>query len=466
MTPYSQFGNNALSMRRSTLIIPLLVAVLIGLAAHAEAIPPKEGELILTRFYKKPISSFEKFKFGGSIKFTNYSYPYAVPNTDIRTSNRLIFKFDLDARVDEHVRIFGNMKVRTDLPQSTVRTAVIPLEAFLDVNVDRFNIRAGYQIFSWGVADIYNPTDMLNPRDYSDIFDFEKDGMPALKFTFAGDKISFDGVWMPVPLESELPYEDSRFVQPFLSAANNPLFPVIGIPPANVDLTLNELTPPLSIKSSQFAARVLATVGRFDLGLSYFNGFEKVPSPEVIIGWPNPLTGKIPATVNEVYIREQIIGFSAVTGYKGLNMKGEAALVIPYKSTHDVGAADDLNFVYVVGADYTFFDLFDKDDLTITLEYVQQINSTKPNWEDFADPFQNTIFGRIVYRFSERFNIELLGIYNFDNNGYYVQPEITWKPIEDLVFTFGGSILGGPSDTLFGLFDKQDRVYVSSAFYF
>jgi len=453
-------------MHRLAFITSLLAALLIGASSNAGTIPPKDGELILTRFYTRPSESFQKFKFGGSFRFTNYTYPYTVPNTDIRTSNRMIFKLNMDARVDEHVRIFGDMKIRTDLPQSTVRTAVIPLEAFLDIDIKQFNLRAGYQIFSWGVADIYNPTDILNPRDYTDIFDFEKDGMPALRFTYTREKLSFEGIWMPFPLESELPYEDSRFVQPFLSTINNPLFPVIGIPPANVDLTVNYLTPPMSIRSSQFAARVLATVGRFDLGLSYFNGFEKIPNSEIIIGLPNPQTGIIPATVNNIYLREHIIGLSAVTGFKGLNLRGQGSLVIPYKTTHDVGSADDLRFVYVLGADYTFFDIFDKDDFTITLEFVHQINSVKQKREDFANPFQKTLFARLQYRLADHFKIEFTSIYNFDNTSYYLQPEVMWEPIDDLVFKLGANLLDGPSDTVLGLFDKQDRFYVSGTFYF
>ena len=437
-----------------------------GLPSYAKAHQPKDGELILTRFYRKPIQSFEKIKFGGSLKFTNYTYPYAVPNTNIRTSNRLTFKLEMDARLDEHVRIFGEMKLRTDLPQSTVRTRVIPREAYLSVTVDPVNIRAGYQIFSWGVADIYNPTDILNPRDFSDIFDFEKDGIPALNVTYTRGNFVIEGIWMPFPDESELPNRDSRFALPFLTSINNPLFPVIGVPPANYDVTENNLDPPMSIKSSQFAARIKATINRFDLALSYFNGYEKTPHTEIIAGTPDPQTGIIPATVNNIYLRKQVIGFNIATGFKGLNLKSESALVIPYHSSHDVGSADSLYFVYVLGADYTFYDIFSKDDFTITLEFVHQINSAQPRREDFADPFQKSLLARLQYRLSDHFKIEFTSVYNFDNTSYYLQPEVAWEPIDDLVLTLGANILGGPSDTLFGLFDKQDRVYVSGKFYF
>lgn len=443
--------------------ISLSLTAATSLATQQQA---KDGELMLTRFYSTPISSFERIKFGGSLKFINYTYPYSVPNTDIRTSNRLIFKANLDARLDEHVQLYGQMKLRTDLPQSTVRTRVIPQEAYLNVNLPHFNFRGGYQIFSWGVADIYNPTDTLNPWDYSDVFDFEKEGILATKFTFSRGNFVLEGIFMPIPDESELPYEDSRFVLPFLVTVGNPLFPIFGVPPANYDVTENILDPPISIKSFQYGARILATVGRFDLGLSYFNGYEKVPQLEIIAGLPNPQTGQIPVTINRVYLREHLIGFNIATGIKGLNLKSESALVIPYKSIHDVGAADNLHFIYVLGGDYIFRELFGKHDFSINIEFVHRINTEKLRTEDFGNLFQKSLFARLEYKLSEYLKLRFTANYNFDNCSYYLQPEISWEPIDDLVLKLGGNVLDGPSDTLFGLFDKQDRIYTSAKFFF
>lgn len=459
-----------LSPRRYVQLVlcSVLAAVLVvahSASVHADEEKCKDGELSLTRFYTRPTCSFNRVRFGGSLRFSNYTYPYAVPQTDIRTSNRLISKLFMDMRVDEHLRLYGEVRIRTDLPQSTVRTGVNPLDVFADVNIDRLNIRGGYQIFSWGVADIYNPTDVLNPRDYTDIFDFEKLGIPALRLAYTMDKVTLEGYWMPIPEESDLPFRDSRFVQPFLTTINNPLFPVIGIPPANYDVRENVLAPEISIRNSQFGARVLATVWKFDLGLSYFNGFEKVPHQEVVVGSPNSATGQIPAVINQVYLRKNIIGFNIATGFEGLNLNSESALVIPYNNTRDVGGADQTHFIYSLGADYTFFDIVEKHDFSIIMEFVHQIN-TKPNRQDFADLFQKTLFGRLEYRIADYFRMRFTSIYNFDNRSYYLQPEIMWEPIDNLELKLGANLLDGPSDTLFGLFDRQDRFYFVTEFFF
>ena len=457
-----------MNFKPSRLLGAIIVVLLCCPAASslADPKPPRNGELSLTKFYTRPIQSFDRIKFGGSIKGTNYSYPYAFPNTDIRTSNRLIFKLFMDGRLDEYVQIYGKMKLRTDLPQSTIRTRVIPQEAYLSVNLDDVNIRGGYQIFSWGVADFINPTDRLNPYDYSDIFDFEKEGIPALSIAFSRGMFTLEGVWNFIPDESELPYRDSRFVEPFMTEIDNPLFPIFGAPPADYDVTENNLAPSKKIQNSQFGVRIRATVGRFDLGLSYFNGYEKLPHPEVIVHRPDPTTKVIPVTINEVFFREHMIGFNIATGYEGLNLKTESALVIPYHTAHNIGAAGSLHYTYVVGYDYTFFDLFDKHSFSIDMEYIQEIDTVKPKTEEFGRLFLQSLLTRLEYKFSEYFRIRLLNGFNFNNHAYYLEPEIIWQPIDDLELRLGANILDGPSDTLFGLFDKQDRIYTSVKYFF
>ena len=47
--------------------------------------------------------------------------------------------------------------------------------------IDWFEVRAGYQVFSWGTGDLFNPTNNLNPIDFSDLFDSRR--MPVLATT-------------------------------------------------------------------------------------------------------------------------------------------------------------------------------------------------------------------------------------------------------------------------------------------
>jgi len=448
-----------------TISILLLCATSLAMAG-TDSSQEKDTEFIFTKFYSTRISSFDIIKIGGSLEGSNYTYPISTPGTDIRSHNRLIFKLNVDGRLDDRVHVYAQMKVRSDLPQGNTRTRVIPQEAYLDVTLGDFGISGGYQIFSWGFADLMNPTDRLNPVDYSDLMDYEKEGIPALRLSFSHEKLLLEGIWMPIPDESELPDSDSRFFAPILASTNNPLLDIFHAPPGNYKFTIKALDPPIAWGSSQFGGRLFATLGRFDLGLSYFNGYEKRPYAEAIIGLPDPSTGEIPVTINEIFPREQVIGFNAATGFKGLNLKMESALVLPEKSSHDIGNADNNHFIYVIGGDYTFYELFGKHEFSINMEFMQEIHPSSDKKEYFGRLFERTLFSRLEYKFSEYFKILLYNAFNFDDHGYYIEPQIIWEPIDDLELKLKASIFDGPDTSLLGLFHDDKRINTSIKYSF
>jgi len=65
---------------------------------------------------------------------------------------------------------------------------------------------AGYQIFSWGVADKRNPTDNLNPRDWTVGTDPAKIPVLAADIVwYPSDELSFEGVFLPSKTDSIYP---------------------------------------------------------------------------------------------------------------------------------------------------------------------------------------------------------------------------------------------------------------------
>jgi len=80
-------------------------------------------------------------------------------------------------------------------------TRIRPLENYVSWSPEGTGVRAsfGYQIFAWGVADKVNPTDNLNPRDYtSSVIDPEK--IPTLAadlLWYPTDALTIEGVFLP-----------------------------------------------------------------------------------------------------------------------------------------------------------------------------------------------------------------------------------------------------------------------------
>ena len=81
-------------------------------------------------------------------------------------------------------------------------TKIIPGENYIQLNLNNTKIRGGYNLFSWGDADLQNPTDRLNSRDYNDPLNIEK--IPALSVSveqYFGD-FSLQAVYIPVKTPS------------------------------------------------------------------------------------------------------------------------------------------------------------------------------------------------------------------------------------------------------------------------
>ena len=73
-------------------------------------------------------------------------------------------------------------------------------EAFVDVRLGRFDVRAGRQIIAWGRADGINPTDNLSGQDLTLLVPDDADrrlGTTAVRASYYAGDLSFTGVWLP-----------------------------------------------------------------------------------------------------------------------------------------------------------------------------------------------------------------------------------------------------------------------------
>jgi hypothetical protein len=92
--------------------------------------------------------------------------------------------------------------------------SIKPYENYISWSPDGFKLSAGYQIFSWGVADRKNPTDNLNPKDYS--VGINPDKIPVLAgdaVWYPTDKVSIEGVFIPSKSASEYPEDFAGVVR-------------------------------------------------------------------------------------------------------------------------------------------------------------------------------------------------------------------------------------------------------------
>ena len=140
-------------------------------------------------------------------------------------------------------------------------------EAFITISGEASDWNIGKQIFSWGMADAYNPTDNLNPLVLIDIPDRTKIGVPALSWSHDAERFSLDMAVMPWFTPARLPGSDNRWRGDFDRAA---IFP--GIPV----MTSERELPGDEIKNLQWAVQVRTSelMPGWDWALNFFDGID------------------------------------------------------------------------------------------------------------------------------------------------------------------------------------------------
>jgi hypothetical protein len=148
-----------------------------------------------------------------------------------------------------------------------------PQELAAELHAKRFDVTAGFGRVVWGRLDELQPTDVINPIDISRFF-FEGRSEARLSVplvrgrAFAGDKVSFEGVFVPFFRRGRFDRLDED-TSPFNIAPTVAACLALGCPsPAFVP---NE--PPRTPGNAQGGARVNVTSGRVDWSISAYRGF-------------------------------------------------------------------------------------------------------------------------------------------------------------------------------------------------
>ena len=331
-------------------------------------------------------------------------------------------------------------------------------EAWMRYTHDRWQITAGKNIFGWGTADAYNPTDSLNPRDFTDVPDSEKIGVIALAFTYSWDLATLDAVTVPLFTPARLPDIDNRWVGDLsaLRQAFFPLRPVIG----------DDELPDATIENVQFAVRLSSSafLEGWDLGLSYYDGFDPFGVFRV-----DPATPDIILTRVFQHIRE--VGFDFSTAFGSVEAHGEAAV----RFTGDNAMGDDY-WEYIAGVNYGFDDLTLPplvEEFRIILEYAGEyvFEEKEESGQYFVSsgydrPFKNSILGSLLVKFSEETEFEIGGGVNLDDSDYFIEPVLRHKITDTLKLEVGGNVIKGPRGSFLGRWRDNDRVSVSLKKYF
>jgi len=361
-------------------------------------------------------------------------------------------------------------------------------ETHIDINelhisayLGRVQIHAGNQKVVWGKGDEIHIVDMINADDYWDFFfpDYlrRRSGENMLRVnTIVGPygwNTSLELIYAPGFTKMNFP-ESGPWQPPVYQA----LFTMLSAYP---ELLFTERDYH-DLDDGQFAARWTQTVGRFDLGLSWYRGKLRIPSVRFI---PNPGSSLFPAGTLELLNNPvTVLGFEWSTAVGQLNLRGEAARYITSDSEGRKPDVHNSKASLLLGGDINL----PLHNINLNVQYQkdfvpeEKTDPMLPGFEDIMkgialdpglglDPtlFEGGLlnnyydFHLITIRlgdsfFRERFKPEIQAVYNIDSKDYMVTLKLNQELRESLNLIGIYRYLSGDSGTLFGQYKNNDYV--------
>jgi hypothetical protein len=255
-----------------------------------------------------------------------------------------------------------------------------PNENYISWSPACFKLSAGYQIFAWGVADKRNPTDNLNPRDYTtSATDPAK--IPVLAgdaIWYPNDKLSFEGVFIPAKSDSVYAEDTKSALKGKLS--DNPLLSSTSVSYASS-----------SNKPKDFVAGAkLSYRSAVDLSLDYLYDLDQYYTPEIATAL-TPLGGGafayLPSSVTLDRKRIHRIGGDAKTTLGKYGLWLEAAYDITENSGSDDYSVRKSRLEYTLGGDVNYGP---NDAYYVNLQYV---GTWIPGYDkDYGADYDNAMY--------------------------------------------------------------------------
>lgn len=374
--------------------------------------------------------------------------------------NQGMLHLNLDSRAGSKARLYSSVEIREDLSNRD-RSRVFLQEAYVDVFLKKFDLRLGKQIVTWGAADGINYTSNINSYNFTDLLDlrYQTVGVFALKADYYLKGWTFTGVAVPVFTPSLLPAQHSAWGTVLPEVLPNPADPA-GAFRASYQFA-DPVLPSKDISAVQYAVKAATTLGKIDISLSYYNGYNDLPVQ--FLQYATPVSAdSVHVLIQPEYRPWEVIGadFSSVLGKFGV--RGEGAYFI----TDDRQRLNDFRnkpyFQYVLGIDRRW------DKLYLLFQWLHEFTSEeqKFSYQDLNHVFQQSLMARVECSVGDYAQLAVKGVYNIAAEDYYLRPELNYDITGGLKLTVLADILDGPKNGFFGQYRNNDRVQVRMKYSF
>lgn len=411
-----------------------------------------------TRFVDTPLGAHVDEHVDVALEYRLYQFLDDGPPQDSRRTRhegRLEVEYENELRED--LVLFVELRVWVDdddyatggienLEDDEPRRHILDVtEAYVDWFADDFDLRLGKQIVKWGKADVFNPTDQINPTDFSTLLDDEPIGVVAGKLNYYFDDWGLEMVVVPTFVPSRFSPRGTRF----------------DLVPQTLPLPL--LSPrerPNTLDEVQYGLRANTTLEGWDFSASWYDGVNHFPGTVIVPSATFPFMAFEP-----VYHRRRMLGGDFATTFDQLGLHGEAAW---FRSD---GHWQDEYYQYVIGIDYKWTNVFRDHDIFAIVEYAGEHVITQQRKGLTAGAleraFANSLAWNIDYDVTEFLTYTVRGVYNFDGrDNFFIEPQVEHEVTDHFTITAGFDIIQGGGQTLFGRLRENDQFYLKARYTF
>lgn len=421
-------------------------------------------------------------------------FHFAVNRNDAILHAEITPVEEVVAVFDGRLRFFG-FNEAFELPQLSDRNRIDPFSVQLDqayvatrgVPWSWLDLKAGRMVQTWGSADMFNPVDNLNSRDFFDPMDYTRkvpNEMIEVN-VYPTSWVTITGVWVPVfkpamlPPSAQLGFaieKDARgclrsFPAPPLGKADAQRLvdTFASIDPCSLNFNtprVNLVMPQNGFADSQAAVRAKFNVAELEFALSYYYGRFGFPVAYTAVANAN-LSATSPGKVDVDYLAEVMYPRMQVAGLDfsysapwlfDIGIVGELAVIFPeqvnfgmraYQGSAKIIEASSVNlpatpFIKAtVGLDYTFTKW-----LYVNAMYVRGF------FDEFNDMYgvHNYAIAAAELKFkNDSLLLRLSGVLNLDDLSNVANPQLTWVIVPGVEALAGAFLFGGsptPKDPL------------------
>lgn len=223
---------------------------------------------------------------------------------------------DIDLKVQHsEVTLRAGLRLKTRLvktPTQTDRFVVYPLENNVTLEHGPLRASLGYQYYSWGTADKLNPTDNINPRDYTTGTDADKLSIFSASVQYyVSDRFSLQGVYVPFEEPDLFPVDVAAKLSPALfrrvrmsslSVKQSGVLPSFETVDGTATVRISD--PGYDPSSFLAGGRARFTGNTFDISLSYLYDMDPYYTPRLTF---MPYTPVDAATVIDAAIPAEVL---------------------------------------------------------------------------------------------------------------------------------------------------------------